>query len=100
MLAVPIGLQLGDGLGLGDTLGLGLGDGLTLGEGLGDGLGPWATDTVAPTVRKIAPMATTAHWTQRGCPTRRVCEVRLECAAWFKMVVIIFLPVSCLLMWT
>ena len=103
MLAVPIGLQLGEGLGLGDGLtlgdGLGLGDGLTLGEGLG--LGPpstRATDTVAPTLRKITPTMTTAHWIPSDCFTRRVCGERLDCAAsLLNMVVMIFIPVGCLL---
>jgi hypothetical protein len=97
MLAVPVGTQLGcglgeglgevpglgEGLGLGEVPGLGeglgdvlgpgegLGDGLALGEGLG--LGPWASVAVAPTLRKIRPMAMTTHWIQSGRFICRVC---------------------------
>jgi hypothetical protein len=79
MLALPVGMQPGWGLGLGLGEGLGLGDGLALGEGLG--LGPWASVTFAPTLRKITPMVTTAHWIHRGCVTRRFCGERLDWAA-------------------
>jgi hypothetical protein len=98
MLAVPVGTQVGWGLGLGEGLvpgeGLGLGDGLVPGEGLGlgeglvpgeglglgDGLVPgeglglglWASVAVAPTLRKIRPRVMTMHWIQRGCFTRRI----------------------------
>ena len=73
MLAVPIGLQLGCGLGLGEELGpgdglglgeiLGPGEGLGLGEILGPGdglgLGPWASVTFALAPRKSTPRTTT-----------------------------------------
>jgi hypothetical protein len=98
MLAVPVGTQLGcglgeglglgeelgpgEGLGLGDALGPGdgLGDGLALGEGLG--LGLWASVAVAPTLRKMTPRVRTSQWIQRSCFTRRVSGERLDCAAW------------------
>jgi hypothetical protein len=88
MLAVLVGLQagvgLGDGLGLGEGLvpgdGLGLGDALGLGEGLG--LGLCASVTLAPTLRKITPMATTAHWTQSDCFRCRGREARRGSVAW------------------
>ncbi len=83
MLALAMGLQPGDGLGLGEGLGLalgdglGLGDGLALGEGLGLGLGPCASVTVAPALKKIALMATTTHWIQSFCfPGRGRAELR------------------------
>lgn len=87
MLAVPVGTQLGcglgeglelgpgeglglgeelgpgDGLGLGEILGpgegLGLGDALGAGDGLG--LGPWASVTLAPAPRKSTPRMTTTQ---------------------------------------
>jgi len=71
MLALAMGLQPGDGLGLALGDGLGLGDGLALGEGLGLGLGPCASVTVAPALKKIALMATTTHWIQSFCFPRR-----------------------------
>jgi hypothetical protein len=81
MLALAIGLQLGPGDGLGDGLmpgdGLGLGDGLMPGDGLGDGLGPWASVTVAPALKKSTPMMRTTHWIQSGCFTCR-------CGKWFN----------------
>jgi len=94
ILAVAVGLQagvgLGDGLGLGEVLGLGealgfgLADGLGLGEalGLGEGLGLGlcARVTLAPTLRKIAPMATTAEWAQSVGISRRVCGARPDFA--------------------
>jgi|GEM_PF-3821413 len=98
IMAVPIGLQLGLGDGLGEALGLGDGEGLGLGDGetlglgdgetlgLGDGeglgLGP-ACVTVAPALRKITPTITTAHWIQCGCFARGICKESLDCAAWF-----------------
>jgi hypothetical protein len=99
MLAVPVGTQLGcglgeglelgpgEGLGLGEIPGEGLGlgeipgEGLGLGEalGLGDGLGlgPWASVTFALAPRKSTPRMTTTHWIQSGCPVRRVRGERL-----------------------
>jgi hypothetical protein len=96
ILAVLVGAQagVGDGLGLGDGLvpgdglgeglvpgdGLGLGDVLGLGEGLG--LGLCASATLAPTLRKITPRATTARWTQCDCFRCRVRGARLDWVAW------------------
>jgi hypothetical protein len=94
MLALPVGLQLGEGLGLGEGLALGLGDGLALGEGLGLGVpSTRASDTVAPALRNNTPTMATANWIQNGCLTHRVCEERLDCADWSLLdkVVIIFL---------
>jgi hypothetical protein len=91
-----LGLVPGDGLGLvpGDGLGLVPGDGLGVvpGEGLGV---VWATIAVAPTLRKMAPMAITAHWLQRDCLIRRVCEQCVDCPACscFEMIVMGFLLV-------
>jgi hypothetical protein len=50
MLAVPVGMQLGCGLGLGDVPGLGLGDvpGLGLGDVPGLGLGDVPGDGLTP----------------------------------------------------
>jgi hypothetical protein len=83
-LGLGDGLVPGDGLGLGDGLvpgdGLGLGDALGLGEGLG--LGLCASATLAPTLRKITPRATTARWTQCDCFRCRVRGARLDCVAW------------------
>jgi hypothetical protein len=91
MLAVLVGTQagVGDGLGLGDGLvpgdGLGLGDGLVPGDGLGLGeglgLGLCASATLAPTLRKITPRATTARWTQCDCFRCRVRGARLDWVA-------------------
>jgi hypothetical protein len=82
-LGLGEGLVPGDGLGLGEGLvpgdGLGLGDALGLGEGLG--LGLCASVTLAPTPRKITPMAMTAHWTQSDCFRRRVRGARLDFVA-------------------
>jgi hypothetical protein len=113
MLAVPVGTQLGCGLGLGDVPGLGLGDvpglglgdvpglglgdvpglGLALGEGLG--LVPWACATVAPTVSETTLRAMSTHRVQSGCFAGRACGALTERVALsrFKLVVIILFVV-------
>ena len=74
-LAVLVKAQLGNGLGLGE--GLVPGEGLALGDGLG--LEAWASDCVAPALRKMTPSATAANWTQNGrfgwgwCPECVMC---------------------------
>jgi hypothetical protein len=89
MLALPVGMQLGWGLGLGDELGpgegLGLADGFGLGEGLGLadgfglgeglGLGPCAS-AVAPAIRKNTLTMASRYCIQKGRLTSRVSEER------------------------
>lgn len=64
-LAVLVTSQLGIGLGLGDGL----------------GLEAWASAWVAPTLRKITPSVTAAHWIQNGRFGCGVWGERLDCAA-------------------
>lgn len=94
MLAVPVGLQFGSGVGL--ALGEGLGEGLALGDGLG--LGPCACVKAAPALRQKAERTATVQ-----CVQRCVGQGRFSCAASFliEMVFIMFFPsVVRLLPWT